>query len=223
MRTPLMMPTVAPPTTVELSRLANYNDQSAKAAEAGTLPDWVFANHVNDMKTAGSSLLGAIVGNDESSAHSVAVGDPPIVGSPIAGGIEGLEYWDPEAIKDDNNADTIWKDNDFRAWLRGEAEYNDARTRSMTDYNYQKMREFRSTSYQDTVNDLRAAGLNPVLAYSNGATSVSNGFSSASSFQSAGANSSLDQSTVKDVMSAYIHLIEGGISSAGNVVAALVK
>jgi len=40
---------------------------------------------------------------------------------------------------------------------------------------YAQQRELRKTAYQDTTKDLQAAGLNPMLAYSNGATSAAAG------------------------------------------------
>lgn len=40
---------------------------------------------------------------------------------------------------------------------------------------YAQQRELRQTAYQDTTKDLQAAGLNPMLAYSNGATAASGG------------------------------------------------
>jgi len=40
---------------------------------------------------------------------------------------------------------------------------------------YAQQRELRQTAYQDTTKDLQAAGLNPMLAYSNGATSAAAG------------------------------------------------
>jgi len=40
---------------------------------------------------------------------------------------------------------------------------------------YAQQRQLRQTAYQDTTADLKAAGLNPMLAYSNGATSAAAG------------------------------------------------
>jgi hypothetical protein len=40
---------------------------------------------------------------------------------------------------------------------------------------YAQQRELRQTAYQDTTKDLQAAGLNPMLAYSNGATAAAGG------------------------------------------------
>ena len=54
--------------------------------------------------------------------------------------------------------------------------------RKLQDQAYQQSRQFRRSSYQDTVKSLRKANLNPALAYGNGA--VSTGFQSAGTAQS---------------------------------------
>lgn len=50
---------------------------------------------------------------------------------------------------------------------------NDAEEANNTAYAQQ--RELRQTAYQDTTKDLQAAGLNPMLAFSNGATAAAGG------------------------------------------------
>lgn len=78
-------------------------------------------------------------------------------------------------------------------WQRNEQTLNNEYLRNLSSMNeqaklndslaqraYEREREGRQTQYQDVVNSLKAAGLNPILAYQNSGSSVSGGNASAS-------------------------------------------
>lgn len=78
-------------------------------------------------------------------------------------------------------------------WLRNEQTLNNEYLRNLSSMNeqaklndslaqrsYEREREGRQTQYQDIVSSLKAAGLNPILAYQNSGSSVSGGNASVS-------------------------------------------
>ena len=106
--------------------------------------------------------------------------------------------------QDEYNQDREQLALDFREFLK---EYNsaaDARTKELMDYQMQLYRNSRKTAYQDTVADLRAAGLNPVLAYSNGASSGASVSASAAQASPSGAKADYDTSYASSLMGSYV-------------------
>ncbi|UPW41858.1 DNA pilot protein [Peromfec virus RodF5_7] len=79
-------------------------------------------------------------------------------------------------LNNDFNASEAQKDRDFQS------------QEATTAYNRQ--RELRQTAYQDTISDLKAAGINPLLAVTQGASSSASVQSASGSRASSGSSSS---------------------------------
>lgn len=114
------------------------------------------------------------------------------------------DYLDPENVQDQNNLDKWWRDSEFRQWLEDYNSASDARSKSLTEFNYDQMRKYRASAYQDTVKDLKAAGLNPILAYGNGASTANSGAMSASQASTYGANNPLDDDSMASMINNYV-------------------
>lgn len=77
--------------------------------------------------------------------------------------------------------------NSFNA---AEAEKNRTFNAEEAEKAYARQREARQTAYQDTISDLKAAGLNPILAFDNGSTPMGSSPSASGSPASSGSGSS---------------------------------
>lgn len=124
------------------------------------------------------------------------------------------------------------------AFQRGQASAREAMDFEHNEAELQRrfIDQQRSTAYQTAVDDLRAAGLNPALAYSQGpASTVSGGTasgfstsgSSARGVSASGSRANVDFDTVSDLLKTYIsssrQLVQTGISSAGSLIGDVLK
>lgn len=113
-----------------------------------------------------------------------------------------------------------WKRNEYAASLDRAFQAEQAKAdrdfqAEQSQIQYDRSREFRQTAYQDTIADMQKAGINPILAVSQGATSgsagggVSGSRASGSHSSSAGGRSS---AAAQNFLSGLIKLAAGAIS-----------
>ncbi|UPW41134.1 DNA pilot protein [Sigmofec virus UA08Rod_5397] len=113
-------------------------------------------------------------------------------------------------------------------WLRDEQSKNNEYLRSMQSMNeqakindslaqraYERDREGRQTMYQDVMQSMKAAGLNPILAYQNAGSSISAPSASASA---SGSSSGHNRAAGSSAMNSLLDLVSGLFGLAMQVV-----
>lgn len=197
---------------------------------------------------SGSSHLAQLMGRDP---NNLSVGSgiyiPPV--DPIASGLSGsgMDNLSPNSSATSNNQDHVEQAGNYlddllksetefaddnrlfnsveaeklRKWQEEQAEIARRFNASEAQLNREWQERMSSTSYQRAVKDLQAAGLNPILAYSNLSGSSTPSGSSASSNIPAGSSASLGTAGGMNAES-LIQLFSGMLSSLIKIIPGLI-
>lgn len=123
-----------------------------------------------------------------------------VIGESSSTGLTRQDYVDIQNMANAAQAAEAQKNRDFQQTSAREAMQFEA---DQAKLNRDFQLEMSNTAYQRATADLRAAGLNPMLAYSQGGASTSSG-STASGYAAGGSQAALDSDQVASLLSAQM-------------------
>lgn len=122
----------------------------------------------------------------------------------------GSSWFNSNAVaKEDFTRNEVAKDNDLirqMQYLQAEQQFNSAEA----EKNRSWQTEMSNTAYQRAVKDMQLAGINPILAYSNGGSSTPSGSSASSSgsYQSEGYHHSKQKDGLSDLLNIVLSVAQ---------------